>query len=199
MIIWCLLIVGLALCAYAQNPNAKQSSKPQAGSGVVVSKFAGPPEGRVVSEYVDERTGRSVFVLGSTEKELVAKWLRAVNSAAGESELGTLVSTDHQGGLIGATMYSDSGHYKVLVSWGTIEEYTPPGVVMTMRDERSGWTVTVASNAPTEQYKTWLSELKGIASADLVKANGESGLLAVTQFSSVGEGLSATVRTFWIR
>ena len=150
-----------------------------------------------MSEYVDERTGRSVFVHGGTDKELVAKWLRAVNAAASESELGTLVSSDHGGGLIGATTYSD--RYKVLVSWGPIEEYKPAGVVMTMRDERSGWAVAVASHAPTGQYKTWLSELKGIPAAELVKANGESGLLAVTQLSSVGDDLSTTVRTFWIK
>jgi len=169
------------------------SQKPDAAKeGRVVIKKSDPDQGAVVTGYTDLRWGCSVVVKGGTPQQVALQWLDIVVKARVadheseskdgryESELSTLVGTNHGNGLLAVT--GVFGGTSVVVSWGDFKlEGTGGGIVTTSaRDLRTG-RVIVARSGASEFSEEWRAKVNAAGSAAdleaLINGNHSRGLI----------------------
>jgi hypothetical protein len=185
------LVFGFAVAAptaSGQRPSASQ----------IRVKREAANQGVILSEYLDQRTGRTVIVKAGTSQDLALGWLGRLSDTkltATEQDLTAIVTSGHAQGLI--AVGGGFAGTSVTVSWGPPPRREPPAntIVSTLMDQRTGAMLVIGPNVTSAQE--WFVTLNAAKSeADLfalLTARHPQGLLAAT--TRINGGVKVT--TFW--
>lgn len=154
--------------------------------------------GVILSEYLDQRTGRKLIVKAGISQDLALGWLGRLSDTkltATEQDLTAMITSGHAQGLLAVS--GGFGGTSVTVSWGPPPRREPPAntIVSTLMDQRTGAILVIGPTVTSA--KEWFVTLNAAKSeADLfalLTAQHSQGLLAATTYIKGG----AKVTTFW--
>ena len=192
-----------SVCSLSISFNSKNSANAQRPSpSQIRTTRTDPNQGVILSEYLDEQTGRTIIVKAGTSQDLAVGWLKRladIEVTKTEQDLGTLVTENHAQGLVAVS--GGFGSNEVIVSWGPPPRRDAPAgtIVSHQRDQRHGTVIVAGPPASADKTKEWFGILNNAKSeADLLAllgANRPQGLLSATTYIKGG----FKVTTFWSR
>ncbi len=157
-------------------------------------------QGALLSEYLDERTGRTIIVKAGTAQDIAVGWLKRladIEATKSEQDLVTIVTEAHEQGLIAVS--GGFGYTTVVVSWGSAPSRDPPAgtIVSSQMDQRTGTALVAGPNASFDKTKEWFVTLNNAKSESdllaLLTARRPQGLFSATTYIKGGY----KVTTFW--